>query len=841
MKAILEEGAPGNRQRLRQRHLLQETMENSYLLRMTPASFSPSWLEYDLYARWYIKGFELSLDIPDGLTATLSYGVFSAVLTGEATRPIELAYGGTLVQVLLKDPAYSGESTVYELHAHRELPPDAPTLSALSAEVIGGNAKIRFQAVRESTFNELASATGGEDVTKQPASHYTLEVINPEQLAAEEDIFVLYTFNPSPVWAESLMVTWEPRASAVSLSGADSAVFEPPRGNVSVIYAASATTVLLFQAGSSTYSYAIQVDLGARWQNVSSESGDTGSNQNGTSGLGGLDDDSVITTHRLPPPPAGEEDTSRPWWFLALLVGAVALLFAAACWAFLACARRRKRERRAITINEASRQQSNSAHSEMMSQNDLYGGLQPRHLSMTTTNPLASAEALSASTEGEAMKRKTVRPSLGNDSQMMDTWYGMTMKSNPMAEFRSPAHTYIHDGYNTTGSGGASASGSRPSLTDAGDQLWMANVADAYAGDELSPSELGFTGGVIATGDPALAAYGASTSGEARRWKGDAFAANGSSLIVSNAGGESQATRWTENAALATAGGSAEMEEMSMQGLNVLMESGGARLERQHTIVNPLFTSYDVGGDFAQMAGPIVGADPADMSAPPTRPAAGTVWVTPEAQFAAESSMARNAFIGGRADGANAGVGDFALVDDGTGWTEQVTDGGRLFWINTRTGETSRSLPLDLAASRLQCADAMTANLGRIAASLEVESDVRVAMTDVHLQLQAVKAHFQEDLTSLEVGADINYDNDWRARQAAASDALGRVGRTLNMLAGRDSCAELEQLLHSTRAQLRPVAGASSGTTDIARPRGGSTWNAVTGMMEKTNPLYQVT
>ena len=377
--AILEVGAPIDLNSRRRRRLLQQSEEGAELLRMTPSSFAPAWLSYDLYARYYVKALELSLGIPAGMTANVSYGGVSTVLTGDATLTAELSYGGTLVQVLLGDPAYDGESTAYVLHAHRELRPDAPSLPSLSAEAIGGNAAVAFETMREGAFDDMATATGGDSAHSQPASHYLVTVTNPEQLKKGEEVTVRYSLVPTPDWADSLTVTWTPPAAVASLNGAESLVYEPPSDSFSVTYVANATTRLLLRSGGAEFSYAIQVDMGARLISLDDGTGGDGSNQDATDGPGDLEDDTGFGTIGAPPP-SGEEE--RPW-LLWLLVGVGALLLLLVCCVLITCSMRKKKasrgraETRAVDeVEGASFNSMPAINTSRESVNPVYGGMQ---------------------------------------------------------------------------------------------------------------------------------------------------------------------------------------------------------------------------------------------------------------------------------------------------------------------------------------------------------------------------------------------------------------------------------------------------------------------------------
>ena len=577
--AILEDGlrVDLNKQR-QQRHLQQQLEEGSELLRMTPQSFAPAWLAYDLYARYSVAAVELWLGIPAGLTANVSYGGVSAMKNGNVTFTTELSYGGTLVQVSLVDPAYAGESTVYVLHAHRELPLDAPLLPALTAEAIGGNITIAFEAVRESTFDELALTMGGENVTRQPASHYTLTVTNPEQLINGEGVTVRYTVNPKPSWADRLTVAWEPEAAAESLSGGDVVDFEPPSGNASVVYVADATTWLLLYADGIAYSYAVQVDLDTPVQTIGGGLGGSGSNQNSNGGLG--ETDGVIGTRRPPPSAAAEqEEAPQPRWYALLLIGGAAfggavLLFAFCC-GFRACTRRRRqseRERpdaaahapvpqpRGLVAVSRSRGSTNSSSraSSLLAPGSGVPIVGPT-CRLSVVNPLVS-EILNAVEPGPQNPRKRgKRPSLLHGDSIDEAWYSRAMESNPMSEF---------------------GSASRLSAAQAENPLWSPSSS---AGGVLLPDEpLASAGGVL-TRD--------ASASLSERWMDDSFVATDGSLMMGEAG-ESETARWTENEALATAGRDLQMEDIAVESMDRIMAGGAvARAQRVQTVVNPLFAA----------------------------------------------------------------------------------------------------------------------------------------------------------------------------------------------------------------------------------------------------------
>lgn len=816
---ILADGAPSNL--VLRRQLRESVEESSQFLIMEPKRFSSNWLEYDLYTRWYIKGVVLSLGIPAGMTATLSYGDFSAVLTGKATRPIELPYGGTPVLVTLSDPEYSGKDSVYVLHVHREMHPDARTLPTLFANAIGGNASISFEVARESTFNELALEMGSESTAQQPASHYTLTVINPGQLARGEDLTVLYTFDPRPDWADRLTVVWEPTAAAESLSGADVIVFEPPSGNATVVYAANATTRLLLHANGTTYSYAVRVDMGSRLESIANGLGDGGSNQDGTGGLGGLDDDTDFIAQNGTGGLGGldddtktvNEDTPRPWWLIPLLIGGAALLFMGACCTLLARAwrNRRRRERqqeraeayradadtpmqqRRESVWSDQRDSVSSLRSDSAATPILGGvpfvGSQHR---LSMANPLVSEGFPEIDDSGDAGPRpRERRPSLLNSDSEVDTWFGMAMENNPMAEFSSD---------------------SRRSTSQAGNPLWAPNDAD----EEFS-GMLASAGGIVNRD---------TSKGLSERWMGENFVETGGSLMMGSAG-EAETYRWTDNDALATAGGDMQIEDLSTQGMAQMMV-GGAMRERTQTVVNPLFAA--AGENLDSPAGPI--------SAPwGGSNRSGTLWEKNPAQRSSAADQAHAVFQHHTPRG---GLGRLGGADSATGWSEHVGNDGSAFWINFLSGESTHSLPHDLASSRLSRVRAAAVDLRTAAGGLQ-EDSLRQAVDEVAHALEPVDAVLQDDAEKATAGDGST--SGWEARRELGAKAIEQADLVLNELSTRSDtrgAEKLEEVLLNLKGQLATLASVGSGVASpLQRRRRGSTWNDATGMMESENPLYR--
>ena len=490
VKAILEAGAPVDLNK--RRHLMQTLAEEGAgPLRMTPPRFAPAWLEYDLYARHYVKAVELSLDIPAGLTANASYGSSSTVLTGDATLTAQLSYGGTLVQVSLVDPAYDGESTVYVLHAHRELRPDAPSLPALSATAAGGNVAITFEAVRESAFDDLAAAADGDSATGQPASHYVVTVTNSEQLAKGAEVTIRYSLITTPDWADGLTATWAPAAAVVSPWGAESLVVKPPN-SLSITYVANATTRLLLRSGDVEYSYAIEVDLGARLQSGPRAPAGNVSNQNDGDGLGVLDDDGSVTIvlDGAPPPPAEEEGTPL-WLFLAIGGAGIALLLAVCCCIGVCISRRRRAEAsRGRAVSSMLLEDHGAAFNDVpsigrrVSLNPLYGGA-------AGGEPVPLADAFSGkSRETEwALQREDSIPASMRSNEVMDTWLNVAAAgSNPM--------------FGGGGGGGGGASLLSEEAMDRSAFSDAAGGADAAARDAAARSSV-----LMVSNNPLMGAY----------------------------------------------------------------------------------------------------------------------------------------------------------------------------------------------------------------------------------------------------------------------------------------------------------------------------------------------